>query len=126
MNRLGFAFLMCLVCLGCQSRPAQYWFDPDKTLEEIAADCRECNRQAHAGTQEEHILRYLDSVEHDKPWQMDNDLIEDANRDLDEKNLFEGCMTGKGYHQVRDLPLGTKIRTRDCFGGDTLQHLAGR
>lgn len=64
MNRLAFLLLTSLVCLGCHSRPKKYWFSPDKTLEQITKDCKECNRQAQARAQEEHILRYRDSVEH--------------------------------------------------------------
>lgn len=71
-------------------------------------------------------MRYRDSMEQDRPWQMDNELVEDANRQLDEENRFENCMARKGYRQVRALPLDTEIKTRDCFGGDTIQHLAGR
>jgi hypothetical protein len=126
MNRLIIAALTCLVCLGCHSRSKKYWFNAGRTLEQITGDCKECHRQAQAQAHEEHIVRYRDSVERDRPWQMDNELVEDANRELDKENLFNGCMTGKGYRQVRDFPLGAEIRRRDRFGGDTLQHLAGR
>ncbi len=125
MDRIGVTLLMCLVCLGCQSRSKMVWFNPDRTLEQITVDCRQCNRRAKAHAQEEHVLRYRDSIERNRPWQMDNDLIEEANRELDEENLFQGCMIDKGYRQVRDFPLGEEIRTRACFGGDSLQHLAG-
>ncbi len=71
-------------------------------------------------------MRYRDSMEQDRPWQMDNELVEDADRQLDEENRFENCMARKGYRQVRAFPLDTEVETRNCFGGDTIQHLAGR
>ncbi|HNY80089.1 MAG: hypothetical protein RBS72_03845 [Sedimentisphaerales bacterium] len=126
MSRVVVLVLASLVCLGCQPRSRMYWFSAERTLEQIVADCRECHRQALARAQEEHVLRYRDSVERDRPWQMDNELLEQANRELDEANTFNGCMTGKGYRQVRGFPLGVKVRTKDCFGGDSLQHLAGQ
>lgn len=126
MNRLAFTLLVCLVCFGCQPKSKKYWFSPDRTLEQVTADCSECNRQAQAHAQEQHLMRYRDSVEQDKPWQMDNEPIEEANRQLDEENRFVNCMAGKGYRQVRAFPLSAEIRTRNRFGGDTVQHLAGR
>jgi hypothetical protein len=57
---------------------------------------------------------------------MGSEAHEEANRDLDERNSFRHCMTAKGYRQQREFPLGAKIKRGKCFGGDTIQHFAGR
>jgi hypothetical protein len=126
MSRCTIVILMCVASLGCHSKSRKYWFSPDRTLEEVVADCRQCDRQADIRAQEEHILRYRDSVEQGQSWRMGTESIEQVDRDLDKENAFNGCMTSKGYRQVRDFPLGSEIRKRDCFGGDAPQHLAGR
>jgi hypothetical protein len=126
MNRVILMIGICLACLGCHSRQETYWFHPDRTLEEITEDCRQCNRQAQARAQEEHVLRYRDSVEQGQSWRMGNELVEEVDRELDEANSFAGCMSSRGYRQVQAFPLGSEIRKKDCFGGDSVQHLAGR
>ncbi len=121
MGRFALVLLTSLVCLGCASRPKAYWYHPGKTLEEARDDCKACNRQAHAHAQEEHIRRYQESVERDRPWQMD-ELTEEANRELDERHSFGGGMAAKGYRLQREFPLGAEIRRGKRSG----EHLAGR
>jgi len=124
--RVGFLFLAGLACLGCSSKPKQYWFNPDRTLEEARKDCRQCNRVADVRAHEEHIRRFQESIEHDRPWQMENKTLEEANREMDEEHYFGACMQSRGYRQVSAYRLGSEIRKGSGFGGDELQRLAGK
>ena len=80
----------------------------------------------NATANEMHIRRYQESIEHDRPWQMDNDALEEANREIDEERYFGACMMSRGYRQVSEYRLGPDIRKRNGFGGAGLQHLAGK
>lgn len=122
MSRIAVLLLIGVVCLGCASRPKAYWYHPDKTLEEARADCKACTRQAHAHAQKEHLWRYQESVERNRPWQMGNELTEEANRELDESSFFDGCMAAKGYRQQHEFPLGARVRRGEYFG----EHFGGR
>jgi hypothetical protein len=124
--RAGFLLLAGLACVGCHAKPKQYWLSPEKRLEEATRDCRECNRLASAQAHEEHIRRYHESIEHGRPWQMDNEALEEANREMDEDRYFGACMRSRGYRQVSEHRLGPEIRKRNGFGGNDLQHLAGK
>ena len=126
MKCLIVLLLAGLTCLGCSSKPKQYWFSPDRTVEDVRRDCRQCNRLANARAQEEHIRRFQESVEHDRPWQMENTTLEEANRAMDERHHFGACMRSRGYHQVSEYRLGPEVRKRSGFGGDALQRLAGK
>jgi hypothetical protein len=126
MKCLIVLLLAGLACLGCSSKPKQYWFSPDRTLEDARIDCRECNRLANARAQEEHIRRFQESIEHDRPWQMEIKTLEEANRAMDERHYFGACMTSRGYRHVSAYRLGPEIRTGSGFGGDELQRLAGQ
>jgi hypothetical protein len=122
MSRIAVVLLIGMACLGCASRPKAYWHHPDKTLEEARADCKACTRQAHAHAQKEHVWRYQESSERGRPWQMGNELTEEANRELDEENFFRSCMAAKGYRQQHEFPLDAKIRRGEYFS----EHFAGR
>jgi len=126
MRRIGLLLVAGLACVGCHGEPKRYWLNPEGTLEGAMQDCRECNRVANAKANEEHIRRYQESIEHDRPWQMDNDALEEANREIDEERYFGACMMSRGYRQVSEYRLGPDIRKRNGFGGAGLQHLAGR
>jgi len=126
MRRFVMMVSMTLACVGCASRKITYWYHPDRTLEEARKDCRECNRQAQARANEEHVRRYRDSMEHDRPWQMGVEPVEEANRELDELNAFEACMKSRGYRRHQAFPLDATVRTAEEFGADRIQHLAGR
>ena len=118
--------LLVLAGAGCKSTPSKYWYHPDKTLEEARADCRECTRQARVHAQEEHVLRYRESIEHRRPWQMENETIEQADRDFDKERAFTACMSDKGYQQRREFPLGADVRRGTGNGPTRTEHLAGR
>lgn len=126
MRRIGLLLVAGLACVGCHGEPKQYWLNPEGTLEAAMQDCRECNRVANAKANEEHIRRYQESIEHDRPWQMENDALEEANRAIDEERYFGACMMSRGYRQVSEYRLGPDIRKRNGFGGAGLQHLAGK
>jgi hypothetical protein len=118
--------LMGVGCIGCHAKAKSYWFHPDRTLEEARKDCRECNRVADARAQEEHIRRYQESIEHNRPWQMESQALEEANRAMDEERYFGACMQSRGYRHVSAYRLGPEIRKGSGFGGDELQRLAGK
>ncbi len=118
--------LFVLVGLGCRPAWPEYWYHPDKTLEEARKDCRECRDRARVHAQEEYILRYRDSMEHRRPWQMENEVIEQADRDFDKEQAFTACMTEKGYQQRREFPLDTEVRRGTGYGPTGTEHLAGR
>jgi hypothetical protein len=125
MRCLTVLVLIGVGCIGCHPKAKSYWFHPDRTLEEARKDCRECNRVADARAQEEHIRRYQESIEHDRPWQMENQALEEANRTMDEERYFGACMGSRGYRQVSDYRLGPEVRKGSDFGGEELQRLAG-
>lgn len=126
MKCLIVLLLMGVICIGCHPKAKQYWFNPDGTLEGARRDCRECNRVADVRAQEEHIRRFQESIEHDRPWQMENKTLEEANWAMDERHYFGACMRSRGYRHVSEYRLGPEVRKRSGFGGDELQHLAGK
>jgi hypothetical protein len=57
---------------------------------------------------------------------MENQSLEEANREMDERRYFGACMRSRGYRQVSAYRLGPEVRTGSGFGGDELQRLAGK
>jgi hypothetical protein len=125
--------MMLFLAAGC-SGPDAYWFRPDRTLEQVGTDYRECRDAARREAAAAVSQQYVDRTQ--SPTRMPGDFgsaregsaFDDpldswsAWRTPYERNVLAGCMKQKGYQQVPydRLPSGTRIR-KYHFGG-----IAGR
>jgi hypothetical protein len=125
--------LLVIVLLGmggcAGSKPPFYWFHPDKTLEEAKADYAECESQAQEEaeeiTQDEYFERLRSpvvlsgdeaAIKRRKKQRKSEDpssLARDEWRDLYKQNAFSGCMTSRGYVQLREHQVSENIKTKE-------------
>jgi len=120
-----------LLAAGCSGpQPEFYWYHPERTLDEVRADYRECELQA-----KDEAVKAMEDTYFDR-LRSPTDLAAGAERPVKKKksvdpalqaraewgalykhNAFTGCMLSRGYvkllpHQVsssfktRELPMG--------------------
>jgi glutaredoxin len=126
------AALLVIVLLGTAgcagSKPSFYWFHPDRTFEEAKIDYAECEVQAQEEaekiTQEEYFERLRspvvlsgdeEAMKKRKKQRKSEDpasLAREEWRDLYKQNAFSGCMTSRGYVQLREHQVSGNLKTK--------------
>jgi hypothetical protein len=115
---------------GCAgSKPAFYWYHPDRTFEEAKAEYAECEvkaqEDADAIVEDEYFERLRspvvlsgdeEAMKKRKRQSKSRDsasLARDEWRDLYKQNAFSGCMTSRGYVQLRGYQLSKDFKTKE-------------
>jgi hypothetical protein len=115
---------------GCAgSKPAFYWYHPDRTFEEAKAEYSECEvkaqEEADAIVEDEYFERLRspvvlsgdeEAMKKRKRQSKSRDsasLARDEWRDLYKQNAFSGCMTSRGYVQLRGYQLSKDFKTKE-------------
>jgi hypothetical protein len=115
---------------GCAgSKPAFYWYHPDRTFEEAKAEYAECEvkaqEEADAIVEDEYFERLRspvvlsgdeEAMKKRKRQSKSRDsasLARDEWRDLYKQNAFSGCMTSRGYVQLRGYQLSKDFKTKE-------------
>jgi hypothetical protein len=126
------AALLVLVLLGAAgcsgAKPKFYWFHPDRTFDEAKADYEQCAAQAQEDaekvTEDEYFERLRSPVvlsgddeaikQRKKPKKSEDpaSLARDEWRDLYKQNAFSGCMTSRGYVQLREYQVSASLKTK--------------
>lgn len=116
--------LMLFLLVGCPPGPTHYWYHPDKTLKEAKEDYRECESRGkeeagEAVSEEQRAQARSRSRSSDDEWKFYDEHVKSRSGlgAMYEKNVFEGCMRGKGYIQVQDYRLPSDLRTKDYDKG---------
>jgi hypothetical protein len=119
-----FLTLTLFLLVGCPPGPTHYWYHPDKTLEQAKEDYLECETRAEDGASEavadeELVQSRSRSRSSDDEWKFYDDHVKSRSSlgAMYEKNVFEGCMQGKGYIMVQDYRLPSDLRTKDYSKG---------
>lgn len=112
-----FIILMVLLAVGCEPEPTHYWYNPIRTLDEAIADCQACQKRVEAVRAETDATRESQSLGlEESQSREDKQRYDDRVDTLDTwdevylKNVFSGCMQGRGYFEVeverlpKDLP----------------------
>jgi hypothetical protein len=111
---------------GCSGpRPEFYWYQPDKTLEEVKTAYAECESKAREdaarAVEEQYFDRLrspVDLMDADNPPSRRNRSADPALEakarwgDLYRQNAFNGCMQSRGYVKLRAHQVPSNIRTR--------------
>lgn len=122
--------IVLLGTAGCAgSKPAFYWYHPDKTFEEAKADYAECEvkaqEEAERIVEDEYFERLRspvvlsgdeEAVKKRKRQTKSKDsasLARDEWQDLYKQNAFSGCMTSRGYVQLRGYQVSQDCRTKE-------------
>jgi len=119
-----FVTLMLFLLVGCSLGPTHYWYHPDKTLKQAKKDYRECEARAkdeasEAVADEARVQSRSRSRSSDDEWKFRDEYVKSRSGlgAMYEKNVFEGCMQGKGYMKVRDYRVPSGLRTKDYSKG---------
>ena len=127
MKRLTTLLFLSISMPGCQSqsKSLMYWYKPDTTLEQAIKDCKQCRERAHGDAQAGHYDRYHARTEnpHSVPYSESTDRFD---RDIDDLHSFRSCMRQLGYTPVLEHRLGADVRKTYRFGGNEIQHIAGK
>ncbi len=110
--------------VGCAPGPTHFWHHPDKTLKQAKEDCRACRSRAEdeAGemvAEEERRQVRSRSRSSDDGWEFHDEQVTSRASvgTMYKKNVFEGCMRGRGYIKVKDYRLPSNLRTKSCSMG---------
>ncbi|NLH41434.1 MAG: hypothetical protein GX448_06300 [Planctomycetes bacterium] len=137
--RTVFLVTVCLGMAGCGgAKPAFYWYHPDRTFDEAKAEYAECEVQAEEEaekiTQEEYFERLRSpvilsgneqAIKHRKKLKKSEDPADLARaewREIYKQNAFSGCMTSRGYVQLREYQVPEGLKTKEM----PLGAIAGR
>jgi hypothetical protein len=120
---IALLLMILFLAAGCSS-PDAYWYRPDRTLEQVRADYRECKDAAHREAVAAVSHEYVDRTQ--SPTRLPGDYgsaregseFDDpldswsAWRTPYERNVLAGCMKQKGYQQVPHYRLPSGARTK--------------
>jgi uncharacterized membrane protein len=116
--------LTLFLLVGCAPGPTHFWYHPDKTLKQAKEDCRACQSRAEdeAGemvAEEERRQLRSESRSSDDGWKFYDEQVKSRSSvgTLYKKNVFDGCMQGRGYVKVKDYRLPSNLRTKSCSMG---------
>lgn len=116
--------LTVFLLVGCAPGPTRFWYHPDKTLEQAKVDCRACQSRAEdeAGemaVEEEHRQARSQSRSSDDGWKFYDEQVKSRSSlgTMYKKNVFDGCMQGRGYIKVEDYRLPSNLRTKSYSMG---------
>lgn len=124
MKTLAVLPVLLFAAVGCSSKPDFYWFQPDKTLEEVRADYDECESKA-----QEEAVRAVDEEYFDRlrapsgiinpdqpPAKSKTDPTVKAKAEwalLYKQNAFAACMQSRGYIQLRFHQIPPTLKTKE-------------
>jgi hypothetical protein len=112
---------------GCAGpKPQFYWYQPDKTFEEVKADYSECDSKAQEEAAQVVEDEYFDHLRSpsvlsggDKPPARKNKSSDprlQARADWGElyrQNAFAGCMQSRGYVKLRAHQVSPNLKTKE-------------
>lgn len=127
--RIKSIFLVATLFLvaGCSgSKPEFYWYQPDKTLEEVKADYAECESKAQEEAVKVVEEEYFDRLRSptvlsgdEKPQKKKSKSVDPSLQakvrwgELYKQNAFDGCMQGRGYVKLRPHQISPGLKTKE-------------
>ena len=127
-------FTAILLCAAGCSKPAYYWYSPDKTLEQARADYRECRRYARQEAAEAVADEHFDLARLPSRPPRSYGTAHDIGPsegpldawttwgEMYQQNVFDGCMGQRGYARIKAHRLPSDLRTKSF----SLGAIAGR